>query len=495
MKDKRNSFWLALQYFLSIIVAFSIIKINIMNFGEELFGMWLIFLSIWNLGIALDFGFGTSLVKFIADAEHNQGKKDVSVLVSNGLFFFSILGLLIFLISILIINLFILTNPNIVPLKYQPIAFVIYPILGINFYIQYLAVSIRSVYEGFQNFVLSSKIVLFYNLLNLVIVFLVFLSKLSMVHLAIGLSISSLSYLIMSFILLKKNHPDISISLSLIHKSTIKRILKFSMHIQMASIFNALIEPVVKYIIGNYYTLNLVTFYDIGRKVTVSVSGLFFATFKTLLPKVSTLKDKNTSFNFFNTQVAEISNLGIIYSGFMFGILSILIAVVIKLFFVSNTILLIILLLALPEAINNFGYPVYIFLLGMGKAAWLSLFQFINLIITIIGLVIGFMLFNSPIGLLGYFLSVIIGNVLMLVLIRRVFSSNLNLFFKNTKIHKLLIFSAVLLVGALTLSLNENLIFLVCLTLSTISLLLFYSDLKTLYQKIFIYLKNLVYRY
>lgn len=91
MKDKKNSFWLALQYVLSIIVAFSIIKINIMNFGEELFGMWLIFLSIWNLGIALDFGFGTSLVKFIADAEHNHEKKDVSVIVSNGLFFFQIL--------------------------------------------------------------------------------------------------------------------------------------------------------------------------------------------------------------------------------------------------------------------------------------------------------------------------------------------------------------------------------------------------------------------
>lgn len=489
MKDKKNSFWLALQYILSIIVAFSIIKINIMNYGEELFGMWLIFLSIWNLGIALDFGFGTSLVKFIADADHNHSKKDVSVLVSSGLFFFSILGFLIFLICILIINLIVLRNPNIVPLKYYSIAFVIYPILGLNFYIQYLAVSIRSVYEGLQNFVLSSKIVLVYNFLNLVIVFLAFLSKLSMVSLAIGFSISSLSYLIMSFILLKKNHPDIFISLSLINRSTIKRILKFSMHIQMASIFNALIEPVVKYIIGNYYSLNLVTYYDIGRKVTISVSGLFFATFKTLLPKVSTLKDKNTSFNFFNTQIAEISKLGIIYSGFMFGILSILIALVIKLFFVSNTILLIILLLALPEAINNFGYPVYIFLLGIGKAAWLSLFQFINLIITISGLVIGFILFNSPIGLIGYFLSVLIGNILMLVLIRRVFSSNLSLFFRNAKIYKLLVFSALLLASAITLSLNENLIFLVCLTLSTMSSLLFFSDMKTLYQKIFIYLK------
>jgi O-antigen/teichoic acid export membrane protein len=490
MKDKKNSFWLALQYVLSIIVAFAIIKINIMNFGEELFGMWLIFLSIWNLGIALDFGFGTSLVKFIADADHNQSKKNVSVLVSNGLFFFSVLGLLIFLFCILIINLFVLTNPNIVPLKYHSIAFVIYLILGLNFYIQYLAVSLRSVYEGLRNFILSSKVILFYNLLTLTIVFLTFIYKLSMVHLAIGLSSSSVIYLTLSYVLLKKNHSDISISLSFINKSTIKSILKFSIHIQMASIFNALIEPIVKYIIGNYYNLNLVTFYDIGRKVTISVSGLFFATFKTLLPKVSTLKDKNTSFNFFNTQVSEISKLGIIYSGLMFGILMILIALVIKLFFVSNTILLVLLLLALPEAINNFGYPVYVFLLGIGKAAWLSLIQFVNLIITIIGLVIGFILFNSPIGLLGYFLSVLIGNILMLFIVSRLYSDDLKTFFANVRINKLIILIALILVFTIFIYINENQYVISLLSLSVASLILFYTDLKVLTGELFYFIKN-----
>lgn len=490
MKDKKNSFWLALQYVLSIIVAFSIIKINIMNFGEELFGMWLIFLSIWNLGIALDFGFGTSLVKFIADAEHNHGKKDVSVIVSNGLFFFSNLGLIIFLICFLIINLFVITNPNIVPLKFHPIAFVIYPILGINFYIQYLAVSIRSVYEGLSNFILSSKIILFYNLLNLVVVFLAFQFQLSMVYLSIGLSLSSLIYLLISFFLLTKNHPEITISISLLNKSTIKRILKFSIHVQLASVFNALIEPIVKYIIGNYYALELVTFYDIGRKVTISVSGLFFATFKTLLPKVSTLKDKNASLIFFNTQVAEISRLGIIYSGVMFGILLILIGVVIKIFFVSDTILLVILMLALPEAINNFGYPVYIFLLGIGKAAWLSIIQFINLLITIFGLVIGFQLFNSPIGIIGYFISVLIGNILMLVVVSRLYSDNLKTFFINVKINKLIMLVLLIFIIVIYFNLNKNQFLMSFLSLSVISFILFFTDLKILSRDLFSFIKN-----
>ncbi len=490
MKDKKNSFWLALQYVLSIIVAFTIIKINIMNYGEELFGMWLIFLAIWNLGIALDLGVGTSLVKFIADANHNQSKRDVSVLVSNGLFFFSNLGLVIFLICVLIINLFVLTNVNIVPLKYHSIAFVIYPILGLNFYIQYLAVSLRSVYEGLSNFILSSKVILFYNFLNITVVFTAYIYKLSMIHLAIGLSLSSLIYLFSSYALFKKNHPDISISLSLINKSTIKSILKFSMHIQLASIFNALIEPIVKYIIGNFYTLNLVTFYDIARKVTISVSGLFFATFKTLLPKVSTLKDKDESFNFFNTQIAEISKLGIIYSGLMFGILMILIAFVIKLFFASNTILLVILMLALPEAINNFGYPVYIFLLGIGKAAWLSLIQFVNLTITIIGLIIGFILFNSPIGLLGYFLSVLIGNILMLIVVSKLYSNKLKIFFDNVRINKLIILLVLILALTIFLNIYENQYVISLLSLSVISFILFYTDLKIFSEKSFYFVRD-----
>ena len=484
MKDKLNSFWLATQYVLSIVIAFLMIKINILHFGEELFGMWLIFFSIWNMGIALDLGFGTSLVKFIAEADSKNNEKDVSVLVSNGLVFYAALGVLIFTICITIINIFILNNQNIVPLKYLHIAREISILLGINFYFQYLAYSLRSAFEGIKNFVLSSRILLFYNFSNLFVVLIAELLGLSMVTMAACLIISSFTYLTLSLIFFKKNHRNIVISPLMLQRVIIKKLLKFSVHVQMASIFNALIEPVVKYIIGNYYSLSLVTLYDIGRKVTISVSGLFFATFKTLLPKTSALGGREESAVFFNNQVAEISRLGIIYSGLMFGILSIAIAVVLKVVFVSSTILLVLVILALPETINNFGYSVYIFLLGIGKVSFLALIQFINLILTIVGLFIGFKIFNSPIGLLGYFVSVLIGNILMLLLVRNLFSVNLKVFFSKVKILKLVFLIILLLSCTLLNYFNDKMMLVNFSFLAITSLLLFYKDLKILMNQL-----------
>ena len=491
MKDKKNSLWLGLQYALSILFAFTIIKINILHFGEALFGMWLIFLSIWNTGIALDFGFGTTLIKFIAEADNKNDTHEIALLISNGLFFFSILGLVIFFICVLVINILLINNTNIVPSEYHSIAIKIYPLLGINFYLQYLAYSFRSIFEGVRNFVLSSKILLTYNILNLLVVLLIKLLDLSMVNMAVGLIINSLIYLIISFMLFQKYYNYINIGFSLFQKKIIKRILKFSFHIQLASIFNSLIEPIVKYIIGNSYSLSLVTVYDIGRKVTISVSGLFFATFKTLLPKASILKNTDESFLFFNTQVAEISKYGIIYSGLVFGIASFFLAGVIKIFFITDTILLVILILALGETINNFGYAIYIFLLGIGKASFLSFIQFINLILVVLGLFLGFLIFNNPIGLLGYFTSVLIGNILMLLVIRKIFSDNLKLFLTNVKIHKLIAFIFLLLLSTIMLNIKKEYLYEIFTFLSVSSVLLFYNDIKSLYKKVLLIVKNL----
>jgi O-antigen/teichoic acid export membrane protein len=490
MQDKKNSYWLALQYILSVVIAFTVIKINITYFGEQLFGMWLIFFSVWALGNALDLGFGTTIVKFIAEADNKNDENEISLIISSGLIFYCILGLLIYFICIMIINVFLLHNINIVPVKFNSIALKLYPILGINFYLQYLAYSFRSIFEGMRDFILSSKIILFYNFLNLFVVVLISLFGLSIVDLAIGLVMSSAIYLFISYFLLKKYHHNINVKFSFIRKTTIKKILKFSIHIQIASIFNSLIDPIVKYIIGNSYDLSLVAIYEIGKKVTTSVSGLFFATFKTLLPRTSILKNHEESFRFFNTQVAKISQLGIVYSGVMFGILSIFIMGIIKLFFVSNTILLVIIILALPETINNFGYSIYIFLLGIGKASFLSFLQFINLILTILGLVIGFHLFHNSIGLLGYFISVFIGNILMLVLIKKLFKSNLKEFLKNVKIYKLIFLLTIILISVILLNNEEGSSFLIFLIMSIVSFILFFNDLKILYKEISNITKN-----
>ena len=61
--DKKNSFWLSAQFSMTLIVSLINLKINLVHFGSQLFGIWLMLAAIWGFGTALDFGFGTAVVK------------------------------------------------------------------------------------------------------------------------------------------------------------------------------------------------------------------------------------------------------------------------------------------------------------------------------------------------------------------------------------------------------------------------------------------------
>ena len=213
-------------------------------------------------------------------------------------------------------------------------------------------------------------------------------------------------------------------------------------------------------------------------------------TFKIILPKVSAIFNNEERHLFVNTDLAKYSRFGVFYSGLFYGVLLLPMIIFINHVFNINEAAIIFMILCLPESINNYGYSIYNFLLGTGKVFFLAILQLINLSITILTLIICFKLFNNSLGLIGYFISVLIGNILMILFLSQNWKFNIRDFFVNIKIYKLLLLIIFLLVSAGFMINNSGNSYYSILILSIFMSFLFLNDILFYTKLIISGLKN-----
>ncbi|MFO7447598.1 MAG: hypothetical protein R6W90_14600 [Ignavibacteriaceae bacterium] len=476
--DKKNSLWLSIQFITSIVIAFINLKLNLLNFGENIFGIWVLFSSFWGVGSILDFGFGTGIVRFIAQLSVNDNKEEILRLIFTGLIIFIIGGTLILIAGNIVSNYLFFNNNNLIPSDYFKLAKKVFFLLGINFFIQYLFSFFRSILDGLNNFVLSSKMLIIHNILGFASVLTALTFNLDLFSLTIFYTISSASICCFTFIILLIKYRLFNFNISLFSLTYFKKVFKYSFSIQIASLTGAFIDPAIKYIIGNFGSLSSVTYFEIARRFTIAIAGLFNTTFKNYLPKVSILTSAADQREFLLKDASKLSKLGVTYSGFMFGICQVFLAAVIKFWFGYDEVILIFMITSLAEIVNAFGYSLYVFFMGIGKAGILAVIQVTNFIATITILIIGFKVFNNYLGLLGYFASVIFANFLMLFYLKKLLKISYTEFLSRANFNKLLYLIFLTMFTLIIVYLNIINVF-ACLTLlSIVSLFLFYKDLK-----------------
>ena len=450
--DKQNSSWLSFQFIITLVFSLVTLKLNINHFGEKSFGIWIVLASIWGFGSTLDFGFGTAIVKYVAEFKEDRIK--ISKLLSSSFFVFLVNGFAILILGEVAGFLIYFGSGEIIQPASKSLYTIVFIILGLSFSLQYISLFFKSIVEGLSNFIFTSKLTIIQNAIILLGTIIISLTKLNIIALSILYFLTYLIILSSYMFYFYDRIKDYSITTRLFNIKEVKKILGFSLSVQGMTVFNALIDPIVKYMLSAYLNINFVPAYEIARRFAIAISGLFFNTFKIVLPKASILKSKKEIKEFILNDLIKYSKIGITYSGLAFGILSLPIVFMIHSIFGIREAILIFIILSLPESINNFGYAIYNFLLGIGKVYLLVIVQFNNLIFVIVGLFIGFNLFHNLLGLLGYFLSVIIGNILMVVFLRREWGISLSKFFIKCKIYKLGIL--IVLVGIVISLIYKN---------------------------------------
>lgn len=486
-EDKKNSLWLALQYSVSIIAAFITLKLNIDHYGKELFGVWLIFSSVWGVGSIIDLGFGTAIIKYIAEAKKLSDKDKISSLISTGSIVFLSIGLFLLIIGILIGHLFYFNNRNLVISSYSQNIFTIYYLLGLNFFIYYYYLFLKSILEGLSDFVLSSKLVITSKITLLLFVLVITYINADLTILALAFVITSFLLLVLNFLAIRYKYNDIKFSLKLIEIPLLKKIFKFSFSVQVSNILFALIDPIIKYIIGNYSQVSVVSLYEICRRFSTAISGLYFTSFRTILPKTSILLGRADYKSYFEREGMKNMKLGIAYSGITFGIGSIIIAFLITIWFRIPEAIIIFLILSIPEAINNFGYTLYNFVLGIGKPQLVALIQLINLITMSACTALGFIFLGNDLGLLGYTFSVLISSYLLLSYTQKISGIALTDFIDKTNLVKLFLLISLMLLIVFIIYFNLIPLFISVGILSLISAVFFgreFISLTTIFKKI-----------
>lgn len=481
--DRQNSTWLAIHYISTLLFSLINLKLNLVYFGETTFGVWIALLSIWGFSNALDLGFGRALIKLVAEEMSNSGALS-NVLLSTSFYVIAFSGVIIFALGNTVAELFYYTNLSIIPsgiFEEQQIRLV-FIFLGISFYLNYVTIFFRSVFEGLRNFVLTARLGIFYNILIFTGVLLVITLKLSMVHLALFYLAASLLTILLFIVLFIRHNNRISLKPSEFRFAEIKRIIGFSLSIQGATVFGSLIDPLVKYIIGSFLGAGTVSLYEIARRFAAAISGLFSYAFRTFLPKASVLKNKEERTAFLYSEAAQLSALGVVYSGFFFGVSSFFIALLIRFYFGYSEPIIIFLLLALPESINNFGYPVYSFLIGIGKAHYLVIVQLTNVVVVGVSLTIGFYLFENIYGLFGYFLTIIVVNILMLLFASRHSSISILQYIAKCGIQRLLLLDIMITAVIVIISRLDVAFFIPLGALAVFSIIIFLPQFRHYYS-------------
>ena len=317
--NKKNSIWLAGQYMVAILFSFVTLKVNLMHFGDKIFGIWITMIALWGLGSVVDFGLGISIIKFIA--EEKRKNLDVNNLIATGFYSFLALGLIIFVIVFIIAQIAYFPNENIVLPEMRSSIFMMFLFLGFSFYAKYIAIFLKAIFEGFNDYIVTSKINIINTLLIFVSVIITSLLNFSMAELALLYFISSSIVVLLLVFQIRKKLPELSFSFKKFEGRRLKKILSFSFTVQGSTMLGKLMDPAVKYIIGSFFSLDYVSIFEIARRFAVAITGLFHTSFRNLLPRSSGLISLEEKQKFALKDLADTSKLAVTYTGLMFGVL------------------------------------------------------------------------------------------------------------------------------------------------------------------------------
>jgi hypothetical protein len=153
---------------------------------------------------------------------------------------------------------------------------------------------------------------------------------------------------------------------------------------------------------------------------------------------------------------------------------------IIKRVFGVDEAVLIFLILALPESVNKLGFPLYNFLLGIGKANFLAILQIINLAIISGCVYMGLEITHSSIGLLGYWVSVIVGNMIIMWYSNKITSISMWAYLIFSKAIKLVLLDFLLLLSIWGIYKYNFNVYIFLAVLCGLSVLIFYKDIKIL---------------
>lgn len=286
----RNTIFNTIGRFWGILVALILTPYAIHHIGMERYGIWAIVGVLTGYFGLLDFGIGTSFVKYISEYYTKKDYKSLNQVVNTGVVFYSLFGGAIIILGFLLINP-LLKFFNIPINLYDEALFVF--ILGIIIFAVSNAVSaFGAIQGGLQRMDISNKVAIAVSI-PMVIGTIYFLESgygLSglMINNAIIFAITSIINIIIAFKVL----PELRFSPLLFSKEMFKKLFNFGYKVQVTRLEGIFTFQTDKIIIAHFLNINLVSFYQLGSVIIDKARELPLLLVSAVMPAVSEIDAK-----------------------------------------------------------------------------------------------------------------------------------------------------------------------------------------------------------
>ena len=287
----RNTIFNTIGRFWGILVALFLTPYIIGHIGVDRFGIWAIVGVLTGYFGLLDFGIGTSFVKYISEFYAKEDYEKINQVVNTGFIFYAILAVFIIILGFFIINP-LLNFFNIPSNLYGEASFVF--LLGIVLFSISNALSVfRAIQTGLQRMDITNKVAIAVSIPNIAgaIFFLERGYGLPglMVNNAIILAISSITSIIIAFKIL----PELRFNPFLfISRKMLKKLFGFGYKLQFAKVADIITFQTDRLLIAYFLNIGLVGFYQLGSSITQKMRQVPLLLVSAMLPAASEMDAK-----------------------------------------------------------------------------------------------------------------------------------------------------------------------------------------------------------
>ncbi|MFQ6032752.1 MAG: oligosaccharide flippase family protein, partial [Candidatus Zixiibacteriota bacterium] len=278
----KNTLYNTIGKFWGILVVLFLTPYIISRLGVERYGIWALITSLVGYIGFLDLGVGGSYTRYIAEYYTQKDYPKINQVINTGFLF--CLGLAFVLIPLA----FFLTETLLILLKLDPFT---YPEIKFVFFWGVVIFSLSnatfvfgSVQSGLQRMDLTNIVAVVLTI-PYALGFVIFLElgyglRGLMIHIGIMWVIQTAA----NFYIAKKMLPQFSFNPFLFKKEMFSELLRFGIKLQVSRLSQLVSFQVDKLLIAYFLSVRMVTFYDLGAKITGSIRKLPLLLVSALVP-------------------------------------------------------------------------------------------------------------------------------------------------------------------------------------------------------------------
>jgi len=312
---KINSLYGVIDKAFNLVSGFILLPFVLHKIGADLYGIWIIFISVTGYFTLAQFGVSASFKKYIAEDIELREFHIMRNFICTAFYFLCLVTAVLVLCAMLfsqpVFKFLLQKESELIP-------------AASRWFVWFLFASIltiineifSSVPQGFQRFDITSLTSIISRFVYIIVVIISMLKGYLIEGLIASVFISNICNLILNLIICKHVFPMFSLSPVFISLTQFKRMFSFGLKVQVTLITSWVIYNIDKLIISKMYGSESVTIYEIGARLVLTFREFPYVLFLVLMPYFSNLNAKKDKAALLSTCIRSTRYLTILCSLF-----------------------------------------------------------------------------------------------------------------------------------------------------------------------------------